>query len=111
MRAFLLGSMAAAAGLMLSGCVSTAASVITAPVRVAGKAVDWSTTSQSESDRNRGRKVRKQEEAYGKLERSYRRNSERCQRGDDEACEAARTDRAAMEDMRGGMPSYRDGDH
>jgi hypothetical protein len=48
--------------LLLSGCVSTVASVVTAPVRVAAKGVDWATTSQSEADRNRGRKIRKEEE-------------------------------------------------
>jgi hypothetical protein len=48
--------------LLLSGCVSTIASVVTAPVRVAAKGVDWATTSQSEADRNRGRKIRKAEE-------------------------------------------------
>jgi hypothetical protein len=48
--------------LLLGGCVSTVASVVTAPVRVAAKGVDWATTSQSEADRNRGRKLRKAEE-------------------------------------------------
>lgn len=48
--------------LLLSGCVSTVASVVTAPFKVAGKAVDWTTTSQSEADRNRGRAIRKAEE-------------------------------------------------
>jgi hypothetical protein len=48
--------------LSLSGCVSTATSIVTAPFKVAGKAVDWTTTSQSESDRNRGRALRKAEE-------------------------------------------------
>jgi hypothetical protein len=48
--------------MLLGGCVSTVASVVTAPVRVAAKGVDWATTSQSEADRNRGRKIRKAEE-------------------------------------------------
>jgi hypothetical protein len=48
--------------LLLGGCVSTVASVVTAPVRVAAKGVDWATTSQSEADRNRGRKIRKAED-------------------------------------------------
>jgi hypothetical protein len=47
---------------LLGGCVSTVASVVTAPVRVVAKGVDWATTSQSEADRNRGRKIRKAEE-------------------------------------------------
>lgn len=47
--------------LPLAGCVSTAASIVTAPVRVAGWGVDKMTTSQSEADRNRGRRERKAE--------------------------------------------------
>ena len=51
----------------LSGCiVSTAAHVVTAPVRVGSKVVDWSTTSQDEADRNRGRKERKAEKKKAK---------------------------------------------
>ena len=48
--------------LLLGGCLSTVATVVTAPVKVAAKGVDWATTSQSEADRNRGRKIRKAEE-------------------------------------------------
>ena len=107
MRAFLM-SVAAAAGLMLSGCVSTVASVVTAPVRVAGKAVDWTTTSQSESDQKRGRALRKREERYGQLERGYRRNAARCERGDDEACKEARRDYSEMEALRSGIPAGMD---
>ncbi|MDH7637177.1 hypothetical protein [Sphingomonas oryzagri] len=56
-----------AACLMLPGCVvHTAYDVATAPVRVGSKVVDWSTTSQSEADRNRGRKMRKEEERQKK---------------------------------------------
>jgi hypothetical protein len=47
---------------LLGGCVSTVATVVTAPVRVVAKGADWATTSQSEADRNRGRKIRKAEE-------------------------------------------------
>jgi hypothetical protein len=57
MRAFLL-----LAALPLGGCVSTVKTVVTAPFKVAGQAADWATTSQDESDRNRGRVVRKAEE-------------------------------------------------
>ena len=98
-------SVAAAAGLMLAGCVGTVASVVTAPVRVAGKAVDWTTTSQSESDEKRGRALRNREERYGKLEREYRRNAARCERGDDRACDHARRGYSEMEDLRGGIPA------
>lgn len=47
--------------LVLSGCVSTAAHLVTAPVRAAGWTVDKMTTSQAEADRNRGRRDRKAE--------------------------------------------------
>lgn len=46
---------------MLSGCVSTAYHVVTAPVRATSWTVDKLTTSQSEADRNRGRRERKAE--------------------------------------------------
>ncbi len=52
--------------LMTAGCISTATSIVKAPFQVAGKAVDWTTTSQEESDRNYGRKMRKQEAEEGK---------------------------------------------
>lgn len=48
--------------LLLGGCLSTVATVVTAPVKIAAQGVDWATTSQSEADRNRGRKIRKAEE-------------------------------------------------
>ena len=48
--------------LPLAGCVSTAAHIVTAPVRAASWGVDKMTTSQAEADRNRGRRDRKEEE-------------------------------------------------
>ena len=51
---------------LVSGCISTAASIVKAPFQVAGKAVDWTTTSQEEADRNYGRKMRKQEAKEGR---------------------------------------------
>ena len=92
---------------LLSGCLSTAASIVTAPVRVAGKAADWATTSQSEADEKRGREMRKREERLGKLERSYGRNRQKCDRGDDEACEAARADYDEMQDLMPSVPYER----
>jgi hypothetical protein len=57
---------------LLSGCVARAVtSVVTAPVRVAGKGVDMMTTSQSEADEKRGRNLRHQEEKrrdYGEMQ-------------------------------------------
>ena len=52
-------------------CISTVGSVVTAPVKVAGKAADWTTTSQSEADRNYGRKMRKAEEREGRERREH----------------------------------------
>jgi len=52
--------------LLLPGCVNTIASVVTAPVRAVGQAADWATTSQEESDRNYGRKMRKEEARQGR---------------------------------------------
>lgn len=46
--------------LLSGGCLAkTVVGVATAPVRVASKAVDWTTTSREEADRNAGRKARK----------------------------------------------------
>lgn len=84
----------------LSGCIARAAvDMVTLPVRAVGAGVDAATTSQSEADEKRGREVRRREEALGKLDRSYRKHSEQCQRGDDEACEAARDEYAQIQDM------------
>jgi hypothetical protein len=45
----------------LSGCVARAAyDVGTAPIRAGSKVVDWTTTSKSEADRNRGRRAEKE---------------------------------------------------
>lgn len=61
MRKILIAA-AAALPLLTGGCLAkTAVDVVTLPVKATGKAVDWTTTSQSEADRNYGRKMRKQE--------------------------------------------------
>ncbi|CAN5371359.1 hypothetical protein BH09PSE4_BH09PSE4_13180 [soil metagenome] len=53
--------------LITGGCVAKAAwDVATLPVKATSKAVDWTTTSQSEADRNYGKKMRKQEEREGR---------------------------------------------
>ena len=91
--------------LMLSGCLAKAAlDVATAPVRVAGRAVDMATTSQSESDEKRGRDLRKREERYGKLERQYGKQAERCREGDERACDDADATRRELDDLRGTIP-------
>ncbi len=67
------------------GCIRTATSIVKAPFQVAGKAVDWTTTSQEEADRNYGRKMRKQEAKEG---RERRKAAERCRKhpDDQDAC-------------------------
>lgn len=73
--------------LPLGGCISTATTIVKAPFQVAGKAVDWTTTSQEEADRNYGKKMRKQEAEEGKrrkeLDKRCRKDPEReeCRRG------------------------------
>lgn len=72
---------AALAGLLLTGCVAQAAyDVVTLPVRAGAKVVDWSTTSQSEADRNRGRRERKAEEKQRKADRKAAKDAERARR-------------------------------
>ncbi len=96
-----LAAAALAALTLLSGCIArTAADIVTAPVRVVSKGVDWTTTSQSEADEKRGRALRKREERLGKLERDYRRHNEQCSDGDRKACRQAEQDYAAMEELR-----------
>lgn len=56
---------------LVSGCVATAiagatVAVVKAPFQIGGAIVDATTTSQSEADENRGRAMRKQEEADAK---------------------------------------------
>jgi hypothetical protein len=63
--------------LLSGGCVSTAASIVTAPFKVVGKAADWATTSQDEADRNYGRKMRRAEAREGKERRAF---EKRCRR-------------------------------
>ncbi len=53
--------------LLAGGCIAkTAFDVVTLPVKATGQVIDWTTTSQEESDRNYGRKMRKQEAAEGR---------------------------------------------
>jgi hypothetical protein len=61
----------------LTGCVSTVKTVVTAPFKVAGKAVDWTTTSQEEADRNRGRADRKAEKREKKERRAREKEEQR----------------------------------
>lgn len=89
----------------LQGCLAKAAvSAVTLPVKVASRGVDLATTSQSESDQNRGREIRKREERLGDLGRDYDRQAERCADGNDEACEKAQEIRAEMKALMPGVP-------
>lgn len=93
------------ASLALQGCLAkTALDVATAPVRVAGKAVDMATTSQSEADEKRGRELRKREERLGKLDRRYREQRKDCEDGDQKACEKARKTYEEIERLRPMIP-------
>jgi len=80
-------ALAFAASACLPGCiVGTAVDVVTAPVKVAGKAADLATTSQSEADEKRGRELRERDERLGKLDRKRRKSNDDCLNGDNEAC-------------------------
>lgn len=93
------------ATLALSGCLAkTAVDVVTAPVRVASKAVDLATTSQSESDEKRGQALREQEEELGKLERRYSKERVNCMDGDRNACVAARATYQDIQILLGRIP-------
>lgn len=86
MRALILPLIAAP---LLAGCVSAVKTVVTAPVKAVGQVADWSTTSQDEADRNRGRELRKREEQMGKLARQRDKAVEKCRDGDEEQCRRA----------------------
>jgi hypothetical protein len=78
------------AALALQGCLAkTVVDVATLPVKTVSQTADWATTSQDEADRNRGRELRQREERFGKLERDYTRQYDKCQNGDDRACAQA----------------------
>ncbi|MEA3010289.1 MAG: hypothetical protein QOJ91_1981 [Sphingomonadales bacterium] len=72
------------AALLLSGCLAkTALDVATLPVKVASAGVDAVITTQAESDRKRGARIRRQEECMGRQERLARKRNrepdyERC---------------------------------
>ena len=74
---------------LLAGCVSAVKTVVTAPVKAVGQVADWSTTSQDEADRNRGREMRKSEERVGKLSRQRDKAAEKCRDGNAEQCQRA----------------------
>ena len=96
----------APASLALPGCVAkTLVDVATLPVRAGAKAVDLATTSQSESDENRGREIRRREEQLGKLERASAKQRAKCDEGDEKSCEAARASYAEIEQVLPTVPA------
>ena len=108
MRALFVPALAVAS-LSLSGCVaSVVKDVVTAPVKVASKAVDVATTSQSEADEKRGREIRKREARLGKLERQYEKQLAKCEDGDESACEEARQTYDEIEEILPTVPLERD---
>ena len=86
MRVLILAVMTAP---LLAGCISAVKTVVTAPVKAVGQVADWSTTSQDEADRNRGRAMREREERLGKLSRQHDKAAEKCRDGNDEQCRRA----------------------
>jgi hypothetical protein len=67
---------------LAGGCVArTAFNMATLPVKATAKAVDWTTTSQDEADRNRGRAARKQEQRDAK---ERRKAEKRCRQHPDD---------------------------
>jgi hypothetical protein len=66
--------------LLLPGCLSTAAAIVTAPVKVVGAGIDAATTSREEADRNRGRELRRQEEAEARAARKAEQERRRAAR-------------------------------
>jgi len=73
---------AALPALLLAGCVSTAVAVVKAPFQIVGAGVDALTTSQEEADRNRGRELRKQEEAAEKARKKEEKARKKAERDD-----------------------------
>ncbi len=91
--------LAALPALLLGGCLSTAADIVTAPVHAVGQVADWTTTSQDEADRNRGRAMRHRDEELDHLQRRYERDQARCLHGDDKACRDAARWRQQISDL------------
>ena len=91
--------LAPASAILLSGCISTVADVVTAPVKVVSKGVDLATTSQSEADEKRGREIRRREEQLAKLERAYEKQLDECHEGNERACNEARETYAQMQQI------------
>ena len=91
--------------LSLGGCLAkTAVDVVTAPVKIASRAVDLATVSQSERDEARGREIRRREERLAQLESDYAELQDDCLRGDDRDCRDAVRVRAEIEQLLPSVP-------
>ena len=82
MRKFMI-LIAAALPLVTGGCIAkTIVDVATLPIKATAQAADWATTSQEESDRNYGKKMREQEAREGKerkkRDKECRKNPDKC---------------------------------
>lgn len=92
----------------LSGCIAkTVVDIATLPVKVVSKGVDLATTSQSEADQNRGRKIREREEKLGKLQREFDKQAKKCAEGDSGACARRDTLQAEMDELNPANPVRR----
>lgn len=75
---------------LLQSCIlGTAADIVTTPVKVVSKGVDAVTTSQSEADEKRGKKLRQHEERLGKLKRKRDKEVSKCEDGNQKSCKKA----------------------
>ena len=83
------------------GCVaSMVADVVTAPIKIVGKGADLMTTSQSESDENRGRALRHRDEKLGQLSRDRDEYGEKCaKKGKADDCQRAAQADAALREL------------
>jgi hypothetical protein len=73
---------------LLAACVATtvvgaAVTVAKAPFQIGGAVIDAATTSQEEADRNRGRALRKQDEADAKAAKKAEKARRKAERDDD----------------------------
>jgi hypothetical protein len=69
MRSIIAAGLLIALSPAMTGCVSLARTVVTAPVKIVSKSADLLTTSQAEADEKRGRALREQDEKRGALAR------------------------------------------
>ncbi len=102
---FIAPLLALCSALVLPGCIArTALDVVTAPVKVASKAADLATTSQSEADQKRGRQIRKREEELGKLDRKREKLAAKCIEDDTDACRDLEQVEVEMRALSPGIP-------